>query len=67
MDKNCDDKIRNRCHSVRSAATSKANEKCVPIQEILQTAEWSNTGTFAKLYKKPIQTKDGFAITVLWS
>ena len=54
-------------HSVRSAATSKANEKCVPIQEILQTAGWSNAGTFAKFCKKPIETKDCFAMTVLGS
>lgn len=54
-------------HSVRTAATSKASEKCVPIQEILRVAGWSNAGTFAKFYKKPIQaeTHERFVKSVL--
>ena len=52
-------------HSVRTAASSKASEKCVPIKEILQTGGWSNVGTFAKFYKKPIQSHVNFATAIL--
>ena len=35
-----------RLHSTRSAATSKAKQACVPIQDILKHAGWSNERTF---------------------
>ena len=54
-----------RPHSVRVAAASKAHSKAVPIQEILQTAGWSNAGTYYKFYKKPIQEQTSFAESVL--
>jgi len=52
-------------HSYRTAASSKASEKCVPIKEILQTGGWSNVGTFAKFCQKHIQTGTGFVSSVL--
>ena len=54
-------------HSVRAAATSKATEQAVPIQEILQVAGWSNAGTFRKFYNKPVQNQSTFATAVLRS
>jgi len=51
-------------HSTRSAAVSKADVRNVPIRDILQKAGWSNTGTFAKYYKKKI-IKDTFQDAVL--
>lgn len=47
-----------KAHSVRSAATSKARLKEVPIDKILSTAGWSNAGTFAKFYDKPVIKDD---------
>lgn len=44
-----------KSHSIRSASTSKAVEKLVPIEDILRTAGWSSSQTFAKFYHKPIQ------------
>ena len=45
-------------HSIRAAATSKAIQHNVPMDEILKTAGWSNSGTFAKFYHKDIHTSD---------
>jgi len=52
-------------HSVRSAVTSKANERAVPIQDILKTAGWSRESTFAKYYKKKVAHEDTFQKAVL--
>lgn len=52
-------------HSVRSAATSKASAKDVPIDEIMRTAGWSSAGTFQKFYNKPIQKDAGFSASVV--
>jgi len=52
-------------HSVRSASSSKAKRNKVPIQDILQTAGWSNASTFAKFYDKPIEKQDSFVKGVL--
>jgi hypothetical protein len=43
-------------HSIRSAAVSKANAKFVSVDKVLKVAGWSNAKTFAKFYKKPIET-----------
>ena len=43
-------------HSVRSAAVSKASAKFVSVDKVLKVAGWSNAKTFAKFYKKPIET-----------
>ena len=52
-------------HSTRAAAASKAKNASVPIQEILATAGWSSERTFDRFYNKPLQTKNGFATSVL--
>ena len=56
-------------HSVRAASTSKANANLVPVDNILKVAGWSNAETFARFYKKPIETaKSGYqkAVLKLW-
>ena len=42
-------------HSTRSATTSAALRKGVPISNILKSAQWSSEVTFNKYYNKPIQ------------
>jgi len=54
-----------KAHSTRAAATSAARNKCVPMKEILATAGWSNSKTFAKYYDKPIINENMFANTLL--
>lgn len=44
-------------HSIRGASTSKAHANLVPIDNILKVAGWSNAETFAKFYKKPIDSE----------
>lgn len=41
-------------HSTRSASVSKAKMNGADLQTILNTAGWSNAGTFAKFYDKPV-------------
>lgn len=41
-----------KAHSFRSASTSKAASKGVPINAILQTAGWTNASTFARFYDR---------------
>ena len=43
-----------KSHSTRSAATSGAKSVNVPIDIILKSAGWSQTGTFSQFYNKPI-------------
>jgi integrase len=52
-------------HSVRSASTSKAKLKGVPLEVIVQTAGWSNAGVFKKFYDKPIENPLSFQDTIL--
>ena len=52
-------------HSIRSAATSAAQDKAVTITHILETAGWSNAKTFAKYYNKPIITEGQFETNIL--
>lgn len=52
-------------HSVRSASVSKAKKQCVPIDEILSKAGWSNVKTFAIYYDKQIEKDGTFAESVL--
>jgi len=54
-----------KAHSTRSAATSAASRKNVPIDTILSTAGWQNASTFAKFYKKQIKYSNVFANSVL--
>ena len=56
-----------RPHSTRAAATSKASESSVPLDQILATAGWSSSSTFAKFYHKPIGANDSFAASILQS
>ena len=41
-------------HSTRSASTSKAVVKGVPLADIIKTAGWSNAETFSKYYNKTV-------------
>ena len=43
-----------KCHSTRSAVTSKSFLSGIPINQILEAASWSNVKTFAEFYNKPI-------------
>ena len=52
-------------HSFRAAATSKARNLSVPVQDILATSGWSSERTFDRFYNKPFQVNDGFAASVL--
>ena len=54
-----------KSHSVRSAATSKAAQGGACLEQILQTAGWSNAETFAKYYQKEITTKKSMADVLL--
>ena len=53
-------------HSTRSASCSKASQQGVGLDTILKTANWANSATFAKYYKKNvIQEKETFGQAVL--
>ena len=56
-----------RLHSTRAAATSKASESSVPLDQMLATAGWSSSSTFAKFYHKPIGANNSFATSILQS
>ena len=43
-----------KAHSVRAAATSKASNNNIPIQEIMKLAGWTQKSTFAKFYHKKV-------------
>ena len=53
-----------KAHSTRSAATSKAKEADVPIEEIMKQAGWSQVSTFATFYDKKVD-QGQFARAVL--
>ena len=46
-------------YSVRSASTSAAKAKGIPIDQILTAGGWSSFSTFAKYYNKPIKQSNG--------
>ena len=52
-------------HSTRSASVSAADRTGISIPDILRTAGWSNSGTFAKFYRKPLHEHAGFGRSVL--
>lgn len=52
-------------HSTRSATTSKAMGKGVPLATILRTAGWESECTFRKFYNKPVARDVTFAESVL--
>ena len=43
-------------HSVRGAATSKANKQGLSTQDIVDRANWSNAKTFMKFYYRETYT-----------
>ena len=43
-------------HSTRAASTSKCRSKGLQMDEIMKTAGWTNAGTFARFYSKPVET-----------
>ena len=45
-------------HSIRSAASTKANLNFVSMDKIISVAGWSNTKTFATYYNKPVRTNN---------
>ena len=57
-------------HSYRSASTSLAFCRTVPLKDIMAQGQWTNLNTWAKYYKKEISTyyvsnKDNFATNIL--
>ena len=54
-------------HSTRSAATSAAAEAGLPIEHILEAADWASAKTFEKYYHKPTEDKSDFALSILQS
>ena len=47
-----------KVHSIRSAASTKANLNFVSMDKIISVAGWSNTKTFATYYNKPVRTNN---------
>jgi hypothetical protein len=45
-------------HSTRSASTSNAFYKGIPLSDIIKTAGWSTAKTFAKYYQRQILTTE---------
>ena len=52
-------------HSTRAASTSAAAKAGTPLEVILESAGWSNCGTFAKFYQKPINARCNFGSVLL--
>ena len=52
-------------HSTRSASVSKANEKDVPVHEIMTKAGWKSAETFRKYYNKPVIQGNSLASAIL--
>ena len=53
-------------HSIRAASTSKAADKGLAVEEIMERANWSNPSTFKRFYYKPVINKgDKFTKAVL--
>ena len=53
------DVLKYGAHSTRAASTSAAKTVNISIQNIMDAAGWSNTGTFRKFYDKPMDTEAG--------
>ena len=53
-----------KCHSTRSASTSKAAHS-LPLGSIMKAAGWASASSFANHYKKPLENHDSFANAVL--
>ena len=44
-----------KVHSVRSATTTKANARNIPLKDIMTLAGWTSESTFKKYYLKPVR------------
>ena len=55
-----------KAHSTRSASTTKARSKGVPLDEVVKMADWSGTSTFKRFYYRPT-FNDAYARAVLSS
>ena len=53
-----------RAHSTRSASTSAAAEAGIPLEFILEAADWASAGTFRTFYQRPT-TQGTFARSVV--
>ena len=47
-------------HSTRAATTSAAKAMNMPIDIIMQIAEWAQESSFGKYYHKPVETQANF-------
>ena len=54
-----------KAHSTRAAATSAANRKFVPLNDILDMAGWTGDKNFQKYYNKPVRKANQFSVAVL--
>ena len=55
-----------KAHSTRSAATSAAHRRHVPVADIMKAASWRQESTFVKFYKREVEKKNThFAHAVL--
>ena len=52
-------------HSTKGASTSAAKAFNVPVQVIMNTAEWRSVSTFDKFYDLPVLTMNSFAVAIL--
>ena len=52
-------------HSTRAAASSKAKQKEVALDEILDKVGWKSASTFGKFYDKPIMEDNDIAAAAL--
>ena len=52
-------------HSQMAAASSHANAKGVPLSAIVNSAGWTQTSTFRKIYEKPVCGKSCFQSAIL--
>ena len=48
-----------KCHSVRSASTSKAHAQGAPLETILKRGNWSSRHTWHRFYNRDIQGPEG--------
>ena len=54
-------------HSTRAAATSEAADSGIPLELVLEAADWSSAGTFERHYHKQTTSRGKFAKSVLGS
>ena len=52
-------------NSARSAFTSYSVQSALPLKDILKAGGWSNAGTFARYYHKPVQANFGSHILTI--